>query len=136
MSKKTSPQKDGEKLWATYAGTLMQESHNDQPDYLMHVFTNVRDNRKRKKPDLYFKRTKLLEAASLKVGKIYTLTISRDSFYPSEISWDKEKLYIKNHNSIIHVDEFGKETNLSYNSVLQELGKLKREWTLKQRQKK
>jgi hypothetical protein len=108
-------------LSATFIGKRLQDSGKDQaPDFYVYEFNCIYDNSGKNYKDKWIKETKLLQAVDFKKGKQYQIILS-NSFqmdsknlpYPVEISWDGGKVYLKNGNSIIHVDHSGIENNLS-----------------------
>jgi hypothetical protein len=109
-------------ITATFIRRRFQDSGKDQaPDYYVYEFTNIVDSEGTKYSDKWIKETKLMQAVTFQKGKQYQIILSdrpysMDSInlpYPTEISWDKEKVYMKGGNSIIRVDQNSQEKNLS-----------------------
>lgn len=110
------------KIIATFIRRRFQDSGKDQaPDYYVYEFTNIVDSEGKKYSDKWIKETKLMKAVTFQKGQQYQIILSdrpysMDSInlpYPTEISWDKEKVYMKGGNSIIRVDQNNQEKNLS-----------------------
>ena len=105
---------------ATFVRRRLYETTRDS-DYYIYEFTDITDSKGQKYPDKWVKETKLMGRVPFKRGVRYEMTLSdsRDWSrsinlpYPTVISWGKEKVYLKNGNAIISVDEKGKETNHS-----------------------
>lgn len=118
------------KITATFIRRRVEDSGKDQaPDYYVYEFTDIIDEEGIKYTDKWIKETKLMKAIPFKKGKSYHITLSdtrRHPFesinlpYPIEVSWDKEKVYMKGGNSIIKVDSDNKEKNLSvpFNKIM------------------
>jgi hypothetical protein len=110
------------KISAIFIRRRFQDSGKDQaPDYYVYEFTNIVDSNEKKYNDKWIKETKLMQAVTFQKGKQYQITLSDRPYsseainlpYPTEISWDKEKVYMKGGNSIIRVDQNSQEKNLS-----------------------
>ena len=110
------------KISATFIRRRFQDSGKDQaPDYYVYEFTNIVDSDGKKHNDKWIKETKLMQAVTFQKGKQYQITLSDRPFspeainlpYPTEISWDNEKVYMKGGNSIIRADKNSQEKNLS-----------------------
>lgn len=110
------------KITATFIRRRFQGSGKDQaPDYYVYEFTNIMDSDGNKYNDKWIKETKLMQAVTFQKGKQYQIILSDRPYsmnsvnlpYPTEISWDKEKVYMKGGNSIIRVDQNSQEKNLS-----------------------
>jgi hypothetical protein len=125
---------------ATFVRKHYQDSGKDQsPDYYVYEFTDIVGGDNKKIGSKWFKETKLLQAIKFKKGCQYQIILSDYPYsddvvnlpYPLEISCGKEKVYLKNNNSIIKVDKKGNEINLSSDTLPQLLAKAKREWAKK-----
>jgi hypothetical protein len=111
-----------DKITATFVRRRFQDSGKDQaPDYYVHEFTNIVDGEGKKYNDKWIKETKLMKAVTFQKGKQYQIILSHRPYsmdsvnlpYPTDISWDNERVYMKGGNSIIRVDENRQEKNLS-----------------------
>ena len=109
------------KIVATFFRKRFQDSGRDQsPDYYVYDFTNTIDSDKRVLGDCWFKETKLLRAVSFEKGEQYRITLSETSFplssgrlpFPTEVSWDNGRVYLKGGSRIVRVDKDGKETRV------------------------
>jgi hypothetical protein len=109
-------------ITATFIRKRVQDSGKDQaPDYYVYEFTDIVDCNGKKYTDKWIKETKLMQAVTFQKGKQYQILLSDRPFsmdsinlpYPTEVSWDKEKVYLKGGNSIIRVDQNRQEINLS-----------------------
>lgn len=96
--------------------------------YHICIFNDVYCEDGRHEDEFSTKRTRLLEEARLKKNECYEI-IFGDRGFPIEVRWGTsgEKVYLKNHNSIIKVDKNGKEVNLSANTMNQKVLSLLRE---------
>jgi len=110
------------KITATFVRRRLEDSGRDQaPDYYVYEFTSIVDDKGKKHRDKWIKETKLMKEVSFQKSKSYDITLSDKGFsfdsinlpYPTEVSWDNERVYMKGGNSIIRVGKDDKEKNLS-----------------------
>ena len=111
-----------DKITATFVRRRFKDSGRDQaPDYYVYEFTSIVDDKGKKHSDKWIKETKLMKEVSFQKSKSYDITLSDRGFsfdsinlpYPTEVSWDNERVYMKGGNSIIRVGKDDKEKNLS-----------------------
>lgn len=107
---------------ATFTKKRIEGSGSDSTmDYTVYVFTNIKDESGKNYGDKWFKETKLLKAVPFQRNQEYSIILSQKPYshdainlpYPVEVSWGKERVYMKGGNSIIREDITGKEKNLS-----------------------
>jgi len=110
------------KISAKFFRRRKHDSGKDQaPDYYVYEFTDIVDSEGKKYPNKWIKESNLMKNVNFKKDKEYTITLSESPNlmdgnnlpFPVEITWDGERLYIKNGNKIMRVDRNGNETNLS-----------------------
>src|SRR3954471_8187684 len=109
------------KISATFVEKRLQESGSESTaDYDVYVFDKILDDKRYKLKDYsWIKETKLLKEVSFKQGIRYEILLSDEPSegyklpYPIEVSWGKNRVFMKNRNAIFKISENGKEENLS-----------------------
>jgi hypothetical protein len=114
-------------ITAIYQGKRLRDSGSDSTmDYYVYEFSNVRDSEGSELGPKWIKETELTKNFNFIQGELYVLTFSksyeetssRKLPFPIAIQWNDQKVYLKNGNQIIRVNNDRSETNLSVSRKL------------------